>query len=209
MMFPGQWTGKESIVTTGISAEKYMLRVVMMALRDGLAEGVLVSVLRPEPGGEFSGPQPASHWNTENVEPRFSYCMIDPRNPFSGGVAGDGYQYIFITRESLDAFKSARQKPARAEPPREIAAPPTRDEVVNFFLEIKELWKTNSKSKDYRVTREEFEALVSRRFPGATTSISRPVFDEYRPEEWARSGKFVRSPGALEVVARALGVRFQ
>ena len=43
-------------------------------------------------------------WNTERIWARFFFCQMNPRDPFGIGVAGDDYQYIFVSRESLDRY---------------------------------------------------------------------------------------------------------
>ncbi|RWQ27534.1 hypothetical protein [Mesorhizobium sp.] len=87
-------------------AAKSRLSVVQHKIRDGLATGSLKSALRHPMGGEFSEPISPAAWNTEHIHKRFRFCQMNPRDPFGSGVAGDGFRLIFITRDSLDAFKS-------------------------------------------------------------------------------------------------------
>ncbi|RWO12046.1 MAG: hypothetical protein EOS07_05410 [Mesorhizobium sp.] len=86
-------------------AAKSRLSAVQHKIRDGLATGALKCVLRHPVGGEFSEPVSPAAWNTERIHNRFRFCQMDPRDPFGSGVAGDGFRLIFITRDSLDAFK--------------------------------------------------------------------------------------------------------
>src|SRR5581483_8850895 len=67
----------------------------------GLAEaGHLITALRQRAGGD---PSPISRalWNSERTKSRFVLCQMNPHDPFGTGFAGDGYQLIFVTRESL------------------------------------------------------------------------------------------------------------
>jgi hypothetical protein len=80
-------------------------RAVMVEIASHCARGALVSVLRPVEGGQFS-PIPDWHWNTERLAPRFALCQLNPFDPFSLGIAGKGYGWIFLTRPSVDAYLS-------------------------------------------------------------------------------------------------------
>ncbi len=64
------------------------------------ARGGLLTATRAIAGGEVR-PMPASFWSTEQIDQRFRYCQINPANPFAPGFAGDGFQYIFVSEESL------------------------------------------------------------------------------------------------------------
>jgi hypothetical protein len=77
------------------------------SLRDALAEGLLISALRPTSGGAFSAPLPPAVWNTERLSHRFFFCQMNPRDPFGAGVAGDSYQYVFVSRPTLDRYLAA------------------------------------------------------------------------------------------------------
>ena len=112
VLFPGAWTGKEAAAAHfGSAAEMKSsddarrFHKVKATIRDALANGRLLSVLCPPDGGAFSFPQPPGHWNSENIDNRFVRCQIDPKVPFSATHTGAGHQWIFITRQSLDAFK--------------------------------------------------------------------------------------------------------
>ncbi|WP_426531773.1 hypothetical protein [Bradyrhizobium sp. McL0615] len=66
-----------------------------------LAEsGKLITALRHTVGGDPVAVH-RSFWNSERLSVRFSYCQMHPNKPFGIGVAGDGYCWIFVTRESL------------------------------------------------------------------------------------------------------------
>lgn len=66
--------------------------------------GELVTALRSLLGGELSPPIDRSQWNTERVHQRFCWCRMHPDEPFRMGDTGPGYQWIYVTRESLDRF---------------------------------------------------------------------------------------------------------
>jgi hypothetical protein len=86
---------------------------VRVEIAEQCSRGALVSVLRPVEGGQFS-PIPDWHWNTERLAPRFAVCQLNPRDPFSLGIAGDGYGWIFLTRASLDAYLTGGEPAAVA-----------------------------------------------------------------------------------------------
>lgn len=66
-----------------------------------LAEaGLLVTALREKAGGDPT-PVPQSWWNSERITNRFDFCQMNPDDRFGIGSAGDRYQYIFVTTESL------------------------------------------------------------------------------------------------------------
>jgi len=67
------------------------------------AEGTTSSAYRPTEGGKFS-PISASWWNTERAHNRFVMCQLNPRAPFGLGFSGDGFGWIFLTRDSLDRY---------------------------------------------------------------------------------------------------------
>ena len=43
-------------------------------------------------------------WNTEKWGQRFYMGQMNPRKPFDLGVAGDGYEWIFLTSASLETY---------------------------------------------------------------------------------------------------------
>jgi hypothetical protein len=66
-----------------------------------LAEaGFLITAIREEAGGDPT-PIPRHWWHSERIRNRFDYCQLNPDDPYGLGFAGDGYQWIFVTRESL------------------------------------------------------------------------------------------------------------
>jgi hypothetical protein len=60
----------------------------------------LITALRATAGGDPIA-IPRSWWNSERLSVRFDYCQMNPKKPFDIGIAGDGYCWIFVTRESL------------------------------------------------------------------------------------------------------------
>lgn len=65
--------------------------------------GVLRSALRPVHGGAMAVLPPA-YWNGADPRRRFYLCQMDRFDPFGSGLAGEGFGYIFIERESLEAY---------------------------------------------------------------------------------------------------------
>jgi hypothetical protein len=66
-----------------------------------LAEaGFLITAIREKAGGDPT-PAPPRWWNSERIRGRFDFCQLNPDDPYSLGIAGDGFQWIFVTRESL------------------------------------------------------------------------------------------------------------
>jgi hypothetical protein len=66
----------------------------------------LSTAVRPIAGGDPS-PIHRSLWNSEKIFSRFTLCRMNPQDPFSNGFAGDKFQWIFVTRESLEKCLSA------------------------------------------------------------------------------------------------------
>lgn len=119
----------------------------------GAAEsGRLITATRPIRGGDFF-PIPASDWNIDDPSRRFFFCQINPLFPFSSGVAGDHFCWIFVTRESLQGLLAELRKPDQA--PVENHQDATLLEGVEFydlvplpgkkqqvvFRALKEAWK--------------------------------------------------------------------
>ncbi len=75
-----------------------------LQLFEALANGQVVSCLRPKPGGDFSLPCPTSWWNTERWENRFYWGQLNPKDPFGNYVGGDHFQWVFIEAKSLQTF---------------------------------------------------------------------------------------------------------
>jgi hypothetical protein len=97
--------------------------------------GKLITALRPIAGGD-PVTVPRSWWNSERLSVRFDYCQMNPAKPFDGGIAGDGYCWIFVSRESLEICLRALTGSSRRESaaaalkpesaPQEVATPKPR-----------------------------------------------------------------------------------
>lgn len=61
------------------------------------------SAFRYVEGGEMLDINPIC-WNTDNLDPRFALCQLDPRNPFGSAISGDHFGWIFLEREDLERF---------------------------------------------------------------------------------------------------------
>jgi len=77
-------------------------RETMARIAAWAAEGKLLTALRPRVGGDFTKLASLA-WNTERLDPRFTLCQMSPSDPFSLGIAGDGFCWIYVQRESLNA----------------------------------------------------------------------------------------------------------
>ena len=75
---------------------------------------------------------PPQHWNGDNLENRFVICRYNPRDPFSIGIAGEGFLPIFTTGDSL---KIILQRHARTEV-QGSAATSEQDRDAGKFHEI-------------------------------------------------------------------------
>ena len=83
----------------------------------------LATALRPKLGGD-PVPVHRSLWNSERTDVRFHYCGMSRREPFGNGVWGDCFEYIFVTRESLDRCIAALTAPRQIESAPAGPAPP-------------------------------------------------------------------------------------
>lgn len=63
--------------------------------------GLLVSLLRPLVGGDFSDPLPKSFWRCEKYAARFVIFMMHPVHPFKTDTNRQEGQWIFFTKVSL------------------------------------------------------------------------------------------------------------
>lgn len=113
-MFNDAWTGSEPADHEQLQGKTRNADLLKQAtpqftkvkneIRDRVASGTLIWVWRPVDGGKMSPPLAADLWNTEKIEARFMMCQMNPDEPFSSGFAGDGFGWIYLTRESLEAF---------------------------------------------------------------------------------------------------------
>jgi hypothetical protein len=63
-------------------------------------DGLLITAIREKAGGDPTL-IPRVWWNSERIRNRFDRCQLNPNDPYGLGSAGDRYQWIFVTRESL------------------------------------------------------------------------------------------------------------
>ena len=89
-----------------LAPDRDRLASVKREIRDGLADGRLISVLRHPSGGSFSEPVAADWWNIEDkqLDRRFAACQMNPRRPFGENLAGPDCMLIFVTSKSLKSF---------------------------------------------------------------------------------------------------------
>jgi len=84
---------------------------VVSVVKDALRDGSLVFVTLPAHGGRFSEARPKEWWNVPGIGPRLVRCSINPENPFSAGVDGREYEYIFVSAASLEKLLPQPPKP--------------------------------------------------------------------------------------------------
>jgi hypothetical protein len=72
---------------------------LMNRIADLASEGKLQTAYRGVAGGAFT-PIPKDWWTTENLDPRFAFCTINPDDPFNC-KSGNGLIYVF--RADLEA----------------------------------------------------------------------------------------------------------
>jgi hypothetical protein len=98
-----EWAAAYSIVSRDHEAKLPALQrfAIVQERIVQLAESEkLITALRATAGGDPTA-IPRSWWNSERLSVRFAHCQMNPKKPFDIGIAGDGYCWIFVTRESL------------------------------------------------------------------------------------------------------------
>jgi hypothetical protein len=98
-------------------AARQRFSVVVATLIEALREDRMKSAVRPIRGGDFSAFLPPSVWNSEQIGNRFSLCQMNPLKPFDIGIAGDGYQLIFVDVEGLETLVARASPTARTTTP--------------------------------------------------------------------------------------------
>jgi len=137
-----------------------------------LAEaGLLITAIREKVGGDPT-PIPRRWWNSERIRGRFDYCQLNPDDPYGLGIAGDRYQWIFVTRESLmscapgafaedeQASKSVVTAPAVTVSLEDPAKPQRRLAAANIEPEFRR-WR-EQQTDDYIPTEAEDIAYMKR-----------------------------------------------
>lgn len=182
-----EWTaGLEVAREVDIERRKVKQRYseVVARIVEALRDGSLISALRPLSGGRISEPLDAHVWNTEKTENRFYWCQMNPLNPFGIGVGGDAYQFIFVSRQSLDNMLAG----CRAPRPPADRSPKKRhnpEKVATWFDRIAEKVRKGQRKQP---TRKEIEAEAAIEFPGISIPQVRATWSTRRPEEWAKRG---------------------
>jgi hypothetical protein len=95
-------------------------------LGSGIAEGHVVSMLRAVTGGRYR-PVEKEDWYAESWGARFTMCLMNPLLPFSSEIFSLHHMHIFVTRESLDAYKAALV--SNSGPDADLPAPLSEDET--------------------------------------------------------------------------------
>lgn len=123
---------------------------VANSLIECLREGRMKSALRPERGGEYSAFLSPSSWNSEEIAGRFSLCRMHPIKQFTAGVAGDGYQLIFVDIEGLEKLLATAA-------PSASAAIPTWRKIVELKKNDPTLTKPKIAEHFPRMGKREFD----------------------------------------------------
>lgn len=162
---------------------------VSLAIREHCAKGELASFVQSD-RGDFTE-LGASIWNTRRFERWFRDGKLSSVDAFGGFNTDDTPKYwLFFDGTMLDELLSRQKDDAATAVGSDERIPqPEYEEVENFFIfEVKELWKGHDKSPHYRVTRDEFETLCKRKWPGCNSTIPRSVWGKNRPEDWEKRG---------------------
>jgi hypothetical protein len=155
----------------------------------------LITALRPVAGGDPVAVH-RSFWNSERLSVRFHFCQMNPRDPFGAGVAGDGYCWIFVTRESLEKCLSA-------------LAGSSQPESATAALEPESTSEATPPKKPGR-----------KKGDGSYATLDLPILDEMKelisshraasPEEAARMlAEKAHGAGSLESKAERLAKRYR
>ncbi|MGO7087736.1 hypothetical protein AB9E14_06365 [Rhizobium leguminosarum] len=79
-------------------------------LKVAIRDGKLRYVLLPLVGGRFSEAMPPEWWNRKSLASIFFWCQINPDNPFTIGVGGDNFQYVFVDGIDLNLVTKYRDE---------------------------------------------------------------------------------------------------
>jgi hypothetical protein len=69
---------------------------------------------RPVEGGSLHAIDPR-WWRTERLEPRFTWCQLNPNDPFGYAIGGDRFWLIFVEKDSLETVIANHAASLRAE----------------------------------------------------------------------------------------------
>ncbi|QKC81519.1 hypothetical protein [Mesorhizobium sp. NZP2077] len=166
-----------------VSAQK-RLNDAIASIISACAEGHLISALRPKAGGRIGDPLPNYVWHTEHAANRFFWCQMSPNNPFGYSVVGgDGHQYIFFSRDSLDGYSRLLADASRPEPDRTTKTDYKTEKLIAWATEL-----FNSVENNQRriFTQAEFEAMARQEFPGVSIPKLRKEVWSGRPALFPR-----------------------
>ena len=122
---------------------------VQNAIVEHAIAGKLATAYRAMVGGEFY-PIPAIWWNTERLKPRFTFCRINPDDPFGA----NGKAWIFVSRVDLERMLQHLSPTATSNDERKCANwleeqflqdPDVRISKAKFQDRAKELFGTGPK----------------------------------------------------------------
>lgn len=176
---------------------------VLAAIREHCAYGRLTAAAMVF-DGKFKE-LPAHRWNNFDCWKWFPKCtitnfeVIEHAHP----LAGLSHFPLYLTEQSLRRLLP-QQPEAEPEVVTSSGLKPTREQLEQLFYDIVQYWRDKGSIDEYRVTREDFEALALMCWPGATST--RDVFDRERPEKWAKPGKFPRKETDINKIAERYGI---
>lgn len=101
---PEEFDAKQRQIAEQTQQERLILGSRAFAVQEQIIawceSGELSSAIRPIEGGAMT-PLKRELWNGANPSYRFYLCQMSVRNPFSRGVSGKNFGYIFIENQSL------------------------------------------------------------------------------------------------------------
>ncbi len=184
-MFGGEWSGVEPWTNSGPSATLRFEQVQRRIARSA-ARGMLQTATRAVEGGD-TRPLQSSVWQTERLDPRFFCCQINPANPFSAGVAGDNYGYIFVTDESLKRLLKELTRPNDLAVSF-IAAETACEKWLSSEIASSPNQRPQPKAKFLEAARSKFKGLSARAFDRAWKLATREA------PAWRRGGAPKKTP---------------
>lgn len=143
----------------------------MNILVDALADGKISSFLRPVQGGSFSNALNPDLWNSEVVvDTRFCYGQMHMNNPFGRGLAGDGYQYIYLEEIELQRFLESISAASQEGVKRIELTPDQKQKLSNCFTALYEAnpEMTNEEHLNAAKKQLQFAAALTNNMPDVT-----------------------------------------
>lgn len=167
------------------------MATTMKALAESFADGGLKFGLRPKIGGKIQPGEPW-WWMTELIDRRFYWCQMNPREPITHAIGGDGFYYIYVEVSSFNAFIGAlsascserSNKPDRS-PKKSYSDDEAKAAADNYFAVFDGVTEHECVDGKMRVypRRDDFEAAMLAKLQGGSTTQIRPLWKR-RPHFW-------------------------